>query len=154
VIVKSKVGGTFELDDLGISFQPGETLDLAFFATEKQLQLSRELKLAIERGHLESVHGAPLIPSNFQALTSKAMPVIVPGDPSIRRAIFVDSSIPQDSISFGFYVMRDLPTRRNIVTSTSDSKLLDAILENEKDTAILATARSRLNRLRPAGGGR
>lgn len=154
MVVKSNVGGTFELDDLGISFQPGETLDLAFFATKKQLQLSKELKLAIEKGHLESVQGALIVPSNFQALESKAMPVIVPGDPSIRRAIFVDSSIPQDSISFGFYVMRDLPTRRNIVTSTSDSKLLASILENERDTTILATARSRLSRLRPAGGGR
>lgn len=154
MVVRSKVGGAFELSDLGILFQPGETLDLAFFATDRQLQLSKELNLALEKGHLESVHGAPLVPSNFQALMSKTMPVVVPGDSSIRRALFVDSSIPQDSISFGFYVMRDLPTRRNIVVGTNDPKLLDAILENEQDTTILATARSRLDKLRQTGGGK
>lgn len=153
MVFKSNVGGTFELNDLGISFQPGETLDLAFYATEQQLQLSKELKLALEKGYLKSVQGVSLVPSNFQALTSKAMPFVVPGDPSIRKALFADFSIPQDSISFGYYVMRDLPTRRNIVVSTNDPNLLDAILENEKDTTILATARSRLDKLRQAGGG-
>lgn len=152
MLVKSKVGGTLELNDLGITFQPGETLDLAFLATERQLQLSKELRLALEKGHLESVHGTPLVPSNFQALMSKTMPVVVPGDSSIRKALFADSSIPQDSISFGFYVMRDLPTRRSIAVSTNDPNLLDAILANERDAAILATARSRLDKLHQAGG--
>lgn len=154
MVVKSKVGGTFELDDLGISFQPGETLDLAFLATKRQLQLSKELALALEKGHLESVQGEHLMPSNFQALISNTIPVVVPDDTSIRRARFVDFSIPQDMISYGFYVMRDLPTRRNIVTSTKDPELLGDILANEKDSTILATARGKLNKLRQAGGGK
>jgi len=154
VLVKSCVGGTFEIDDLGISFQPGQTLDLDFLATKRQQQSSRELKLALEKGYLESVHGMSPAPSNFQALVSKTMPADISGDTAIRRALFVDSSIPLDTVSFGFYVMRDVFIRRNIVTSTNDPELLKAILENEKDTAILATARSRLAKLHSAGGGK
>lgn len=154
MLVKSNVGGTFELDDLGITFQPGQTLDLGFLATKRQLQSSRELSLALEKGNLESVQGIPPAPSNFQALISKTMPADISGNTSIRRALFVDFSIPLDTVSFGFYVMRDLFIRRNIVTSTNDPELLKAILESEKDTTILATARSRLAKLHSAGGGK
>jgi len=150
VLFKSKVGGTLELNDLGVVFQPGETLDLAFLVPEQQLQRSKGLRLALEKGHVERVSGSPLEPSNFQALMSKTMPVVVPGDSSIRRALFVDSAILQGSVSFGFYVMRDLPTRRNIVTSTKDFELLQDILDHEKDTRILATARGRLTKLQQA----
>jgi hypothetical protein len=130
-------------------FQPGETLDLSFLVPEQQLQASKGLRLALEKGHVEYVSGAPFAPSNFRALISK-IPVAVPGGSSIRRALFVDSAIPPVSISFGYYVMRDLPTRRNIVTSTKDSELLENILDNEQDTRILATAKSRLIKLRQA----
>lgn len=150
MVVKSAVGGTFELLDLGITFQPGETLDLSFFATDKQLQGSLELRLALEKGHLKGTNSTPLVPVNFLALKSKALPV--PSNNSVRHALFVDVSLPQESISYSFYVMRDLPTRRNIVTSTQDAELLRTILENETDGAILATARGRLARLRPAKG--
>jgi len=150
VLIKSKVGGTLELNDLGVVFQPGETLDLSFLVPEQQLQLSKGLRLALEKGHVEYVSGAPFAPSNFQALVSKAVPVVVPDCSSIRRALFVDSDISPVSMSFGFYVMRDLPTRRNIVTSTKDSELLKNILDNEQDTRILATAKSRLIKLRQA----
>ena len=150
MVVKSAVGGTFELLDLGITFQPGETLDLAFFATNKQLQESRELRLALEKGHLKSTNSTPLVPVNFLALNSKAIPI--PNNNSVRRALFVDVSLPQESISYSFYVMRDLPTRRNIVTRTQEAELLRTILANETDKAILATARGRLARLRPVKG--
>lgn len=150
MVVKSKVGGIFELNDLGIEFQPGETLDLSFFATDQQLQQSRELRLALEIGCLIPTNGDTLIPNNFQALISKTMPAADPAGTSIRRALFEDSSIPLDSVSFGFYVMRDLPTKRNIVASTKDLELLEKILVNETDITILATARGRLTKLRQA----
>lgn len=150
MVVKSAVGGTFELLDLGITFQPGETLDLSFFATNKQLQESHELRLALEKGHLKSTNSTPLVPVNFLALSGKAPPV--PSHNAVRHALFVDVSLPPELLSYSFYVMRDLPTRRNIVTSTQDAELLRTILENETDGAILATARGRLARLRPAKG--
>lgn len=151
MVVKSAVGGTFELLDLGITFQPGETLDLSFFATDKQLQASRELRLALEKGHLKGTNSTPIVPVNFVALNGKTLPV--PSNNPVRHALFVDVSLPLEAISYNFYVMRDLPTRRNIVTGTQDAELLRTILENETDGAILATARGRLARFRQAKGG-
>lgn len=153
LIVTSAVGGTFELMELGVSFHPGETIDLSFYATSQQLDKSKELQCALERGHLQATNSTPSVPVNFCAFTCDAAPIGSLDESSVRTALFVDVSIPQESASYNFYVMRDLFTRRNIVTSTQDRELLKSIIANEQDVAIVATARGRLNRLYQTEGG-
>jgi len=147
VIVQSKVGGRFELLDFGITLQPGEVVDLSFFAKKEELLKSRELKRALEKGFLE--HADPkVIPGNFRAVVDNAASVALE-DP-VRRAIFEDRSLSVEASSYWQYVMRDLDVRRAIVTKTQDVKLLADIIRNEASQQIVATAQGRLTRLQQA----
>jgi len=150
VIVESKVGGRFEILDLGIVLQPGEVVDLSFFAREEELSKSNELKRAFEKGCLKRVD-PKVVPGNFRAATGNPLPAVLE-DP-VRRAIFEDRTLSVEAASYWHYVMRDLDTRRAIVTSTQDVRLLRDIIENESSPQIVATARGRLTRLQQAAGG-
>lgn len=144
MIVQSKVGGEFELMEFGITFLPGEVIDLSFVANERELRASKELKRALEKGCL--VPADPkVIPGNFRAAVGKVTDVTLE-DP-IRRAIFEDRTLSIEASSYWQYVMRDLDTRRAIVTKTRDVRLLKDIIRNESSQQIVTTARGRLARI-------
>jgi len=150
VIVQSKVGGEFELMEFGITFLPGEVIDLSFLVNEKELLASKELKRALEKGCL--VHVDPkVVPGNFRAVASRVTSVTLE-DP-VRRAIFEDRSLSVEASSYWQYIMRDLDIRRAIAMKTRDVRLLGDIIENESSQQIVATARGRLVRLQQAAEG-
>jgi len=151
VIVRSKVGGEFELMEFGITLLPGEVIDLSLFVSESVQLASKELKRALEKGCL--VHAdSEAVPSNFRAAIGAGTAPVALGDP-VRRAIFEDKSLSIEASSYWQYVMLDLDIRRAIVTKTIDTRLLKDIIGNESSQQIVATARGRLARLQQAAKG-
>jgi hypothetical protein len=142
MVVKSNVGGIFELAELGIVFQAGEVVDLSFFVKDEDLHKSQELKRALEKKFLIP-QGPSRVPSNFRSLAHSAS-VAFPRDSTVRQAQFIiHMSNPLDGLSI--YFSRDASARRAIATTTNNFILLRMIAEREELLPIALAARGRLS---------
>lgn len=142
MVVKSNVGGRFELAEFGVVFQAGEVIDLSFFAKEEDLYKSRELQIALEKKFLIP-QSATRVSSNFRVL-SQAASVVFPRDSTVRRALFVAYGSQDPSAGYDTYTTRDVSARRAIVLATSNVTLLKMVVERGDLLPIVATARGRL----------
>ena len=150
MIVQSLVGGFYELPEIGVTFQPGETLDLEFYATREVLATSRQLRSAIEKNRLKVLSNPASLPSNFRVVLSDTPVGTLPEKSSVRKAIFTTKRSGTKPTSYQGYALCDIAIRRATVTRTKDIRLLEDIVANETDANIGATAKAKLYLLRRA----
>jgi hypothetical protein len=132
----------------------GEIVDLSFFADRDVLASSRELRRALDCGHLVRIdERSPqaALRSNFLPPVNRSFTTPSSDHPAIRRAVFVDELAEHTNMAYPSYALRSLGTRRYIVLSTHDAKLLKQIVEYETDKSVAMVAANRLGQLENEG---
>ncbi len=145
MVVKSAVGGVFEIADIGVILMPGEVVDLSFYAKADKLTASKELRTAIRKGHLRLVDTPQLVPNNIHVLSSAAVrEALFKSGSSIRRAVFERKALIAEVQSYDEYVMYSEPNRRLVVQKTHNLELLMEIIGDEPEQSIVVAAQDRL----------
>jgi len=146
LIVKNAIGGRFKIHSLNLSFNPGDVVDLSFHLSAEEIGTNRELKKALEKGHLKPIDPrsesmqshSPFIPPRSGPTPS------FHGHPSVRRAVFIEEHTEEEEIPFVNYILLSQLNRAAIVAKTQDVDLLHEIVEGDDDTHLVASAQSRL----------
>jgi hypothetical protein len=154
LIVKNAIGGRFKIHSLDLSFNPGDIVDLSFHLSREEMTTNRELKKALEKGHLQPIDPrSQQVSAHTQFIPHQGRtgrgPQRVPslhGHPSVRRAVFVEEHA-EGPTSFVDYVLLSQLNRAAVVARTQNEELLHEIVREEDDPQLVASAQHRLGML-------
>lgn len=140
MVIQNKTAGNYAIHDMDLVLKKNQVVNLDTQATAGGQKKSRDLRYAIEKGHIVVLKGS-------REYTQAAI-VSAPSRPlepiaSIHKAVLIEDTEVSEYASF---VMKDKQRQMEIVETTSNLKLLGHIVNKTLDSAVKDKAWERLQR--------
>lgn len=145
MVIKNAVGGWMHLTELGVKLGPGQMIDLDFFCSQEEQDVSKELKRAISRKFV-TVEDPKNVPHQHFYVNSIAPSLARKSTGPLRKAVFLGTDIPVNP-SHKVFALRDVPSKLAIVDAATDASLLGTIIREENDAVIVRAAHAKLQEL-------
>ena len=148
MIVKNAVGGILTLPELGVTLNPGETIDLSLVVSNASIMSSKELRRALEVKHLLTIDPhSSTVTTVENVFDRRPMLTSFSKQPSIRRAVLISNLVLEKETSFANFSLRSSVSKKALIERTRDTTLLKGVIRNEPNSILVKAAISKLNQL-------